>query len=156
MIRGRPGDAGRRLNHIEPVHRVVRASELAAPRKFSRVPDVPRAAAKEIGIERKDDVSLLRAINRVEVAAKRKLRALACTVADGRLPLAPLGLRKKRKQRLNLRGERRRSDNAGQYAETCTVRAFHRSRDGLRTVQKCRPRLDFSELGDRLRAIRIV
>src|SRR5712664_4133875 len=113
MIGGRPGDARSRLNHIEPVHRVVRASKLAAPRKFFRIPDVPRAAAKEIGIERKDDVSLPRAVNRVEVGAKRKLRAFACTVADSWLPLVPLGLRNKRQQRLNLRGERRRSDNSG-------------------------------------------
>jgi len=57
---------------------------------------VSRAATKEIGIERKDDVGLLRAINGVEVAAKGELRALARAVANSRLPLVPLGLRKKR------------------------------------------------------------
>src|SRR5260370_20664955 len=136
MIRGRAGNAGRRLNHIEPVHRVVRASELAAPRKFSRVTDVSRAAAQEIRIERKDDVSFFRAVNRVEVAAKRKLGALARTVADSGLPLVPLGLRKKRQERLNLRGQRRRSDNSGQNAQTRAVGTFCLSRDGLRAVQE--------------------
>jgi len=96
MIRGCSGDARRRLNHIEPIHRIVRAIQLAAPREFSRVADVPRAAAKEIGIERKDDVSLFRAIDRVDVAAKGELRAFARAVADGGFPLVPLGLRKKR------------------------------------------------------------
>src|SRR5713226_464113 len=107
MIRSSTGDARRRLDHIEPVRRVTRAIQFAAPRKFSRIPDVPRAAAQEIGIERKDDVSLLWPINRVEVAAKGELRALARAVADGRLPLVPLGLRKNRQERLNLRGNRR-------------------------------------------------
>src|SRR6266436_1910732 len=44
MIRGCPGNARRRLDHIEPVHRVVRAIWFAPPRKLSRVKDVSRAA----------------------------------------------------------------------------------------------------------------
>src|SRR6266849_2153944 len=124
MIRGRTGDAGRRLDNIEPVHRVSRAIQLAAPREFSRVADVSRAAAQEIGIERKDNVSLLRPVNRVEVVAKGKLRTLARAVADGRLPLVPLGLRKKCQERLNLCGKRRRSDDTCQDAETRAVRGI--------------------------------
>src|SRR5258708_25769085 len=92
MIRGRTGDAGRRLDHIEPVHRVVRAIQLAAAREFSCIAAVSRATAQEIRIERKDNVSLLRAINRVEVAAKGELRALARAVADGGVPPVPPGL----------------------------------------------------------------
>src|SRR5260370_31102244 len=96
MIRGRPGDARGRLDHIQPVHCVVRAVQLAPSREFSRIADVARTAAQEIGIERKDDVRFFQAVNRVEVAAKGKLRALARAVADGSLPLVPLGLRTKR------------------------------------------------------------
>ncbi len=156
MIRGRTGDAGRRLNHIEPVHRVTRATQLAAAREFSRVADVSRAATQEIGIERKDDIGLFREIHRVEVVAKGKLRAFTRAVADGGLPLVPFGLRKKRKERLNLRGQRRRSDDTGQDAETRAAPAFHPGREGLRTFHKQRPGLDFPEFRHRLRAIRIV
>ncbi len=68
----------------------------------------------------------------------------------------PFGFREKRQERLNLRGKRRRSDNAGQDAETRAARGSRRCRNGLRTFHKQRPGLDFPELGDRLRAIRIV
>src|SRR5882762_7720013 len=115
-----------------------------------------RATAKKVRIERKDNVSLLGPVNSVEVASESKLRAFARAVADGGFPLVPLGLRKKRQQRLNLRGKRRRSDNPAQYTETGAVRAFHSSRDGLRAVHKQRPSLDFSKLRHRLRAIRVV
>jgi len=88
------------------VHRVIRAIQFAAAREFSRVANMSRAAAQEIGIERKNDVSILRAINRIDVASKGELRALARAVADSWLPLVPLGFRKQRQERLNLRGER--------------------------------------------------
>src|SRR5260370_31830511 len=136
IMSGRTGCARRRLNHVAPVRGVAWSIQLAAPRKFSRMPDVSWAAAQEIGMERKDDVSLGRAVNGVEVPAKGQLRALARAVADGRLPLVPLGLRKKRQERLNLRCNRGRCDNAGQDAETRTFRAFHIRRDGLRAVQE--------------------
>src|SRR5882672_12282676 len=114
MIRGGAGNARSRLNHIEPIHRVGRAVQLASARKFSGVANVSRAAAEEIRIERKDDVGLFRAVNRVEVTAESELRAFARAIADGGLPLMPFGLRKKRQERLNLRGERGRSDKTGQ------------------------------------------
>src|SRR5437016_8280985 len=121
MIRGRTGDAGRRLDHIQPVHGVAGAIQFAAARGFLRVANVSRTAAQKVGIERKDDVSPLRAINRVEVAAEGELRALARAVTYGGLPLVPCGLRKKRQERLNLCRERRRSDNAAQDAESRAV-----------------------------------
>src|SRR6266403_2289794 len=113
VIRGRTGHARRRLDDVEPVHGVMRSIQFAPLREFSRIADVSRAAAQEIGIERKDNISLLRAINRVEVAAKSELGTLARAVTDSRLPLVPLGLRKKRQERLNLSGKRGRSDNSG-------------------------------------------
>src|SRR5258706_15046962 len=67
MIRGRTGDAWRRLDDIEPVHRIVRVIQLAPPRELSRVADVSPAATNEIGIERKDDDGLLPAVNVVQV-----------------------------------------------------------------------------------------
>src|SRR5260370_32338089 len=91
VIRGRARDAGRRLDHIQPVHRVVWAVQLAAPRKFSCIPDVPWAAAQEIGGEREEDFAFLRAINSSDLPAGGKLRALARPVAASRLPLMPLG-----------------------------------------------------------------
>ena len=133
VIRSRTGDAGRRLDHIQPIHFHFREyfigkgvgfgplAQQAAARKFSRVPDVPRAAAQEIGIERKDDVSLLRPVNRVDVTAECQLRALARAIADGGFPLMPLGFRKKRQERLNLRGKCRRIDNPSQDAKTSAV-----------------------------------
>src|SRR5260370_32240164 len=117
---------------------------------------MPRSAAKKIRIERKDDVGFLRAIHRIEVSPKSELGAFTRTVADGRLPLVPLRLRKKRQQRLNLRGKGGRSDNPRQYAETHAVRPFHLGRHALGSIDKQRPRLDFSEFRYRLRAIRIV
>src|SRR5438067_10093028 len=127
MICSRASDAGCGFNHVQTVH--LRAAavpfeelvQVAAARKFSRVADVSRATAQEIRVEREDDVGLLRTIDRINVAAKGKLRAFARAVADGWLPLMPFSLRKKRQQRLNLRSERRRSDNSGQNAETSPV-----------------------------------
>jgi len=106
MIRSRSGDARSWLDDVEPVHRIVRAIQLAAAREFSRVADVTGAAADEIRIERKDDVSLFWAVNRVEVTAESELRAFARAVADGRFPLMPLSLGKECQERLNLCRER--------------------------------------------------
>src|SRR5260370_39413365 len=105
---------------------------------------MPRSAAKKIRIERKDDVGFLRAIHRIEVSPKSELGAFTRAVADGRLPLVPFRLRKKSQQRLNLRGKGGRSDNPRQYAKTRSVRAFHRRRHGLGSIDKQRPGLDFS------------
>src|SRR5258708_18421557 len=63
MIRRRAGDARRRLDHIEPVHRVAWAIQFSAPRKFSRIPGWSRAAAQEIVIQRNNEVRLLHPIN---------------------------------------------------------------------------------------------
>src|SRR5438132_13939560 len=113
MICSRASDAGCRLDYIQPVHLRTAAIpfeeliQVAAAREFSGVTDVSRAATQKIGVERENDVGLLHAVNRVEVTAEGELRAFARAVADGRLPLVPLGFRKKRQQRLNLCGERR-------------------------------------------------
>src|SRR5205814_9704172 len=95
MIRSGPGNAWRRLDYIQTVH--LRAAavpfeelvQVAAARKLSRVADVSRATAQEIRVEREDDVGLLRTIDRINVAAKGKLRAFARAVANGGLPLMP-------------------------------------------------------------------
>src|SRR5882724_8118223 len=47
MIRRRTRDARRRLHHVQPVHLVGNAVQLASARKFSRVSDVSRPAAEE-------------------------------------------------------------------------------------------------------------
>src|SRR6267154_6287445 len=122
MIRGGAGNARSRLNHIEPIHRVGRAVQLASARKFSGVANVSRAAAEEIRIERKDDVGLFRAVNRVEVTAESELRTFARAVADGRVPLMPLSLGKECQERLNLCCERGGCDKTGQDTETRAVR----------------------------------
>src|SRR6267154_6783419 len=136
MIGRRAGDSGRGFDHVKATHRVDNAFRnycsvqdlgrygrpdcgidflgfvhIAAAREFSRVANVSRAAAQEIGIERKDDVSFFRTIDGVDVAAEGEFRAFARTIADSGLPLVPFGFRKKGQQRLNLRGKRRRSDN---------------------------------------------
>src|SRR5437016_13128239 len=108
MIRSGPGNAWRRLDYIQPVH--LRAAaipfeeliQVAAARKFARVADVSRAAAQEIGVERKDDGSLLHAVDGVDVAAEGQLRAFARAVAGGGVPLVPPGFRNRGQQRLNL------------------------------------------------------
>src|SRR6266851_8865910 len=123
MIRARARYARRRLNHIEAIHLAASATDFceliqfATTRKLSRVPDVSRTAAEEIGIEREDHVGLFRTVNRVDVAPKSQLRALARAIAHRRLPPVPLGLRIQRGKRLGVRGERRRLDDAAEDAE---------------------------------------
>ena len=68
----------------------------------------------------------------------------------------PFGLGKKRQKRLNLRGERWRSNNSGQDAEARSIVGLHLRCECLRAFHKQRPRLDFAKFGHRLRAIRIV
>src|SRR5712664_1040621 len=77
MIRRRAGDARRRLHHIQPVHLVRNAVQLATARKFSRVADVSRPAAEEIGVQREEHVRFFRAINSVDVISKRQLPTFA-------------------------------------------------------------------------------
>ena len=102
MIRARAGHARRGLDHVQAVHLATFAIdfgiliELAAAIKLFHIANVPRSAGQEIGIERKDDLGLLRTINRVGVAAEGKLGALARPVAAGRFPLMPLRLRVER------------------------------------------------------------
>src|ERR1700674_3091900 len=99
MIRARTRHTRRRLDHVQPVHLATFAIdfrvliELAAAVELFHVANMARTTGKEIGIEREDDLGLLRAVNGVDVIAKSELRAPARPVTDGRLPLVPLGLR---------------------------------------------------------------
>src|SRR5712664_1609671 len=162
MIRRRAGNARRRLHHVQPVHLAVSATDFyeliqfAAARKFSRVPDVSRTAAEKIGVQREDYIRFFRTINRVDVISKRQLRAFACAVADRWFPLMPFGLWIECKDRLDLRRQRRRSDNGGQNAESRAIREPHCGGDGLRAILKLRPGVNLTEFCRRLRAIRIV
>src|SRR5262245_13041929 len=115
-----------------------------------------RAAAKKIRIERENDVSFLRAINGVDVAAKGEDRALSSTVTRGWFPLMPFRLRIERENRLQLRSQRRRIDDSRENAEALAARGAKRCGLRLRGVQKLRPSLNLSGLRDRLCAIGIV
>ena len=115
-----------------------------------------RPAAEKIRIQRQDHIRFFRTINRVDVVSKRQLPSFAPAVADRRFPLVPFGLRIQGQQRLDLRRQRRRSDNTGQNAETGAISELHPRGDGLRAVLEFRPSVNFAKPGGRLRAIRIV
>src|SRR3989442_2021859 len=162
MICAGTSHAWRRLDHIEPTHFATEAIEfgklveLAPARKLSGIPNVSRAAAQEIRIERKNDFRHFGAINRIHVAAESELRALEYPVTKGGFPLVPFCLRIKRQNRLNLRRESRRSDDSGENAECFARGGPERYRQRLRRVQKLRPGLDLPSFGDGLRAVGIV
>src|SRR5277367_4183579 len=105
MIGAGAGDGRRRLDHVEPVHRVVRTVQLAAAVKLPDVANVTRAARQEIGVQRKNNVSLFRTIDGADVATERQLAAFARAVAARRLPLVPLGARNLLQDTLDLRGD---------------------------------------------------
>jgi len=128
--------ARRWLNHVQAIHRVARARQLAATREFSSVTDVCWSAAEKIGVERNDHVGLFEAINGADVGSKGELSAFARPVACGRLPLVPFGLRIERQKRLNLRRQRRRRNNSGQDPKACAFCALEGCSQGLRTIQK--------------------
>src|SRR6267154_3702999 len=135
MIRGRTGHTGRGLDDIQAIHLAAGAIDyrelvqIPPPREFSCVANVSRTAAKEIRVERKNDVGPLDTINSIGVAAKSELRSFARAIANCRFPLVPFGLREKRQQRLNLRGKRWRSNNSGEDAESRAIRAFRLRRE---------------------------
>ncbi len=65
---------------IQPVHVIVRAVQMAAAIKIPLITNVARTASKKIAVERKDDVGFIDATDRVEIPAKRQLRAFARTI----------------------------------------------------------------------------
>src|SRR5271155_2074946 len=121
MIRARSRDGRRRLNHIQPVHRVAGTAQLAATVKLLHVTDMPRPAGQEIRIQRKNNVSLFRTIHGADIASESELSAFASAVAPSRLPLVPLRTRDIFEDALDLRGKRRRSDRARQDPEPCAA-----------------------------------
>src|SRR5258708_40315082 len=99
MIRGRAGDRRRGLDNVQTIHLAagtpcfLKLIQFAAAIKLLHVANMSRPTGQEIGIERQDDLRLLRTINRVALAAESKLGALARPVASGRSPLMPPRLR---------------------------------------------------------------
>src|SRR5260370_42550507 len=99
MIRGRAGDRRRWLDNVQTIHLAagtpcfLKLIQFAAAIKLLHVANMSRPTGQEIGIQRQDDLGLLRTINRVDVAAEGKLGALARPVAAGWLPLLPAPLR---------------------------------------------------------------
>src|SRR5258708_9362649 len=99
MIRGRAGDRRRGLDNVQTIHLAagtpcfLKLIQFAAAIKLLHVANMSRPAGQEIGIEREDDLGLLRTINRVDAAAEGKLAALARPAAACWFPMLPLRLR---------------------------------------------------------------
>ena len=104
MIRARSRDGRRRLNDIEPVHRVAGPAQLAAAVKLLHVADMAWPAGQEIRIQRKNNVCLFRTIHGADIASESELAAFPRAIAPGRLPLVPLRAGDMFEDALDLRG----------------------------------------------------
>ena len=155
MIGAGAGRGRHALERVEPVHAVGALGP--APRgEIARVAQTARAAAEEVGVEREDDVGLVDAVLRLDVLAERELRAGAGVLAARRIPLVPLRGGKAREQIADLRGERRRAHRLGQDPQAGALERLLRRERGADRAEKRRPRPDLADVGERLRAIRIV
>src|SRR5215472_1121955 len=130
--------------------------ELAAFVKVSHVADVAGSAGKKIGVDRKNNLGVFRAVDRVDVTSESEFCALARAVSDGRFPLMPFRQGIKGQNILQIRGERGRVDDSREDAEPLASRGPQRARERLRRVQELRPGLNLAGFGYRLRAIGIV
>ena len=123
MVRARARNRGRRLDDIEAAHleteaiRSVELIQLAAPVKLSHVADIAGPAGEEIGVKRKDDLGILRAIHRVDVIPESELCALARSISDGRFPLMPFRHGIQSQKALQIRGKQGRIDDSTENAE---------------------------------------
>ena len=97
MVRARTSHRRRGLDNVQATHLGTHAIclggfvKLAPAVKFPHVTDVARPADEKIGVERKNDVGVLRTIDRVDVSSESELCALARAIPNGRFPLVPLG-----------------------------------------------------------------
>ncbi len=156
MVRGRARHARCWLDHIQPVHRIIRPTEVAPPRELFCVRDVPWSICQKIRIQRQNHIRLARLINCVHRAAKRQFRAFFGPISDCRFPLVPLRLRISSQQLANLPDQSRRSYTPSQNTEALAVRRLCCGRQRLCRIQERRPRPYFAAIHHRLCAIWIV
>ncbi len=110
-----------RFDDVETVEVVGVVLDPAPRGELAHVPQIARAFGRqEIGIERDDDVGLGEVEDRIDVLAKRELRAGARVVARHRFPLNPLRGRLLREHLLKLSRQRRRVDRLGENAKSRT------------------------------------
>ena len=143
-------DRRNRLDGVEPVELIARRAHAATRREVLGVANRGRAKAKEIGVERDDDVGPIEAVER------RRRRRSALRDAEDRIPLVPPGLRHGRQQRLDLIDERRRRDRFRQDSDAgATFRAFG-SKRGVDRLDHYAPRLHFAPVDHVSRSVRVV
>ena len=70
VVRDGTRAGNRALDHIQPVHSRVRPRHAPPVGKVARIAKAARARAKEVGIEREDDVRPVEFIDRVDVLTK--------------------------------------------------------------------------------------
>ena len=61
MIRHRAGERETILDHVEPVHRVLRRADAAARREGADAREIAFAAIQEIAVERENDIGAIEA-----------------------------------------------------------------------------------------------
>ena len=154
MVRLHPRRTRRALDHVQPVHVCVRI----APR--GEIAGVPRRAGepgvKKISVERNDDVRLRQVVTRLDGLSEGLLRAFHYIVAINGLVHVPLRHRIRLNVIANLPSQRRRGNGLREYANPAARHAFlgvHGTAQGFR---QSIPGADIAEIGDVLRAVRIV
>src|SRR4051794_33482294 len=103
MIRPASARSRRRFNCVETVG-LDSLANTATGCKVARMPDAAGAVAKEVRVDRQNDIRLIKLVCRVQELAKGKLRTHTPTVSEW-LPLVPLRGGIKVQNGLNLRTE---------------------------------------------------
>lgn len=156
MVCHRPGDGGRALDDIQPVHIGLPIPHPPLRSKIACVTQTPRDVEKEVRIKGKDNVGSVEAIPCVDRFAIGEAGTGASIIMVNRLVLMPFGGWELGQQFPQLVRKRRRSNGFGQNPQP---RAFAETlRRQLRAEgrEKGIPYADASRVADDLRALRVI
>jgi hypothetical protein len=97
--------------------RLLRAGGIAPGGEIPGEAHVPRCGAQNVAVDREDHVRRVELWHDLDRRAVRKHRALAHVVTRDRIPLVPARSRIGRDERVELGGEGRRGDRAGEHTQ---------------------------------------
>ncbi len=155
MVRLRSRRSRRALDRIEAAHvagvRIAALGEIARVTRHSR-----ESGIEKIGVERNDHVRGVELVSGLNRLAEGHLRARVNIVAIDRLIEMPLGLRKFLEQLLLLVGQSWRRKVLRQNAQPRALLSLLRIQRILQRPNQLAPAGDVAEIGNVLRAVRIV
>ncbi len=93
VVGHRAGHRELALHNVEPVHRVLLGSDVAAGREVPGVGDRGRIERQKVRVQRQDHIRLVEMVERPDEAAESQFRASENLVFRNRLVLDPLRLR---------------------------------------------------------------